>query len=302
VNFNFLNRGLQLGFIFSGVLGGGNLQKANIGGTKFDLSIDFFGIAVNSNDQVYDAQGERKDERLQSRKVQTGANLGYQVTDFQKLTLGAHAQYDQFSTSPTNTAPSFVVPVSTATLNPSIAYEYRRGGYSLVTGYAYFRRANWVAWGDPTGFDPSTRSYTKYSLGVSKDFYFQPFSKIHLNAAYYGGDRQDRFSMYRFGLFDETRMRGVPSAGVRFSELGMVRAAYSFNAFNLYRLAFYVDHAEGRTPTERTWAPTTGVGTEVNFPGPRGTMLKLGVGKGFLPQIYRGSGSVVVEFMVFKPI
>jgi hypothetical protein len=82
----------------------------------------------------------------------------------------------------------------------------------------------------------------------------------------------------------------------------MVRAAYSFNAFNLYRLAFYVDHAEGRTPTERTWAPTTGVGTEVNFPGPRGTMLKLGVGKGFLPQIYRGSGSVVVEFMVFKPI
>jgi hypothetical protein len=31
-------------------------------------------------------------------------------------------------------------------------------------------------------------------------------------------------------------------------------------------------------------------------------MLKLGVGKGFLPQVYRGSGSLVVEFMVFKPI
>ena len=56
VNFNFLNRGLQFGFIFSGVLAAGNLQKANIGGTKFDLSVDFFGIAVKSNDQVYDEQ------------------------------------------------------------------------------------------------------------------------------------------------------------------------------------------------------------------------------------------------------
>ncbi len=31
-------------------------------------------------------------------------------------------------------------------------------------------------------------------------------------------------------------------------------------------------------------------------------MLKVGVGKGFLPSIYRGSGSFVFEFMLFKPI
>jgi hypothetical protein len=31
-------------------------------------------------------------------------------------------------------------------------------------------------------------------------------------------------------------------------------------------------------------------------------MIKFGVGKGFLPQLYRGSGSWVLEFMVFKPI
>jgi hypothetical protein len=302
VNFNFLNRGLQLGFIFSGVLGAGNLQKANIAGTKFDLSVDFFGIAVNSNDQVYDDQGEHKDERLQSRRALTGANLGYQLSDFQKVTLGAHVQYDAFSSSQDNTAPTFVVPVNTTTLNPSVAYEYRRGGYSLLAGYAYFRRADWVNWGYGTDFDPAQRSYTKYSVGLSKDFYFKTFNKIHLNAAYYGGERQDRFSMYRFGLFDETRIRGVPSAGLRFSELGMIRAAYSFNLLNLYRFALYVDHAEGRTPSETTFVPTTGIGTEVNFPGPKMTMLKVGVGKGFLPQMYRGSGSLVVELMVFKPI
>jgi hypothetical protein len=92
VSFNFLNRGLQLGFIFSGVLGAANLQKAKIGGTNFDVSVDFFGIAVKSNDQVYDEKGERTGERLQSRAVSTGVNLGYQLNDFQKVTLSSHVQ------------------------------------------------------------------------------------------------------------------------------------------------------------------------------------------------------------------
>jgi hypothetical protein len=197
---------------------------------------------------------------------------------------------------------TFVVPVSTVSFNPSIAYEYRRGGYSWTGAYNYFRRANWQRWGDGTQFDPAAQSYTKYNVGVSKDFYVGAFSKIHLNAAYYGGQREDRFSMYRFGLFDETRMRGVPTAGVRFAEVGMLRAAYSFNVLNLYRFAFYVDHAEGRAPSLGTWQPMTGIGTEVNFPGPKMTMLKVGVGKGFLPTMYKGSGSLVIEIMVFKPI
>jgi len=97
-------------------------------------------------------------------------------------------------------------------------------------------------------------------------------------------------------------MRGIPSAGVRFSELWMTRVSYSFNLFDLYRLAVYMDHAWGRTPAAREWQPTTGIGFEANFRGPKTTMLKLGVGKGFLPGLYRGSGSLVVEFMVFKPI
>ena len=302
VNFNFLNRGLQFGFIFSGVLAAGNLQQANIGGTKFDMSVDFFGIAVANNDQVYDESGERTDERVRARQASTGLNLGYQLTDFQKVTLSTHVQYDAYLTSPGNTDPAFVVPVSTPTVNGAVNYEYRRAGYSLLGSYAYYQRATWEAWGYGDDFDPSSRSFTKYNLGLSKDYYFWTFSKVHLNAAYYGGQREDRFSMYRFGLFDETRMRGIPSAGVRFSELGMVRASYSFNLLNMYRLAAYLDQAWGHTPASSDWESTTGVGFEVNFRGPKTTMLKLGVGKGFLPTVYRGSGSWVVEVLVFKPI
>jgi hypothetical protein len=302
LNFDFLGRGLQFGFIFSGVLGAGNLQKTHLAGTKLDLSVDFYGIVVKSNDQVYDANGERKDERLQTRPASTGVNLGYQVTDFQKITANVHVQYDQYTASAGNTAASFTLPASTFTTSGGFNYEYRRAGYSLLGSWTWFRRARWQPWGDESTFDPSTRTYDKYSVGLSKDFYFEPFSKIHLNAAYYGGERLDRFSMYRSGLFDETRMRGVPSAGIRFSELALLRASYSFNLFDRFRLSAYVDHANGRTPDVSAWQPTTGVGFEVNFAGPKTTMLKIGVGKGFLPPIYRGSGSVVVEFMVFKPL
>jgi hypothetical protein len=302
VNFNLLNKGLQLGFIFSGVLGAGNLQKAKIHGSKFDASLDFYGIAVNSNDLVYDENGEQAGERLLTRNVSTGVNLGYQATDYQKITLGSHAQYDHFSADADHTSPDFVVPESGMTVNGGFNYEWRRGGYSLLGSWAYFWRADWEPWGDVEHFDPAARTYTKYDLGVSKDFHFNLIHTIRLNGNYYGGQRLDRFSMYRFGLFDPTRMRGIPSAGVRFSEVGMVRASYSFNLLNRYRLALYADHAWGRTPDDREWVPTTGIGVEANFPGPKTTMMKVGVGKGFLPRIYKGSGSFVFEFMLFKPI
>ncbi len=302
VNFNFLNKGLQFGFIFSGVLAAGNLQKAKINGSKFDASLDFYGIAVNSNDLVYDETGEQTGERLLTRNVSTGVNLGYQATDYQKITLGSHAQYDHFSPDEDYTDPAFVVPADGVTVNGGFNYEYRRGGYSLLGSWAYFWRSDWQPWGNTEEFDPDTRTYTKYDVGLSKDFHFKLIHTIRLNGNYYGGQRLDRFSMYRFGLFDPTRMRGIPSAGVRFSEVGMVRASYSFNLLNRYRLALYADHAWGRTPDERDWMPTTGIGIEANFPGPKTTMLKVGAGKGFLPGIYKGSGSFVFEFMLFKPI
>ncbi|HEY3384143.1 MAG TPA: sigma-E factor regulatory protein RseB domain-containing protein [Vicinamibacterales bacterium] len=302
LNFNLLDRDIQFALVFGGVLAIGNVQKAKIGGTKFDVSLDFFGLAVSGNDQVFDGQGERKDERVRSRPASVGVNLGYQATDFQKLTLSSHAQYDKYLDAPGKTSADFVLPVTTVTLNLGANYEYRRNGYSLLAGWSYSRRGDWQRWGYGDEYDPAARTYTKYSLGLSKDFFVNAFSKLHLNGAYYGGQRQDRFSMYRFGIYDETKMRGVPSAGVRFADLAMARAQFSFNLFNQYRLDLFLDQAWGRTTSRHAWDPVTGIGTELSLRAPMGTLLKLGVGKGFLPQIYRGSGSMVAEVTVLKPL
>jgi len=160
----------------------------------------------------------------------------------------------------------------------------------------------------------SPRTYAKYSLGVTKDYYLSVFSKVHLNAAYFGGDRLDRFSQYQFGLFDETRIHGVPSSGVRFGELAMLRGSYSFNVFEQYRFDLFLESAVGRdrdtsrplagggTAGRDPWEPITGVGVAFSLRAPWNTILRSDVGKSFLPERYRRTGSVVVQIMLLKPL
>ena len=157
-------------------------------------------------------------------------------------------------------------------------------------------------WGDARAFDARTRTFTKYDVGLSKDFAFKTFHTIHLNGTYFGGQRLDRFSMYQFGLFDATRMHGVPAA-VRFAELGMFRGSYSFNLFEQYRLDLFLERARGREPGSGSpWQGLTGTGVRVNFRAPRNTILQLDFGRSFLPTVYRGAGSTVVQILLLKPL
>src|SRR5438552_4635385 len=149
-------------------------------------------------------------------------------------------------------------------------------------------------WGTGT-FDASTGSYQRYDAGVSKDFLFAMFHTIHLSASYFGGQRLDRFSMYQFGMFDQTRMHGVPSA-VRFSDLAIVRASYSFNLFDQYRLDLFLDEARGRDRLfDNGWHSVTGTGVGLTLRGPRNTIIRTDFGKSMLPSFYRGAGSFVAQ-------
>src|SRR5439155_4319018 len=123
--------------------------------------------------------------------------------------------------------------------------------YSLLLNGTWFGRATWRPWGfrQAGGLAASTtspRTYAKYQAGLSRDFYLNPFQKIHLNGAWFGGRDLDRFGKYQFGLFDDTRIHGVPASGVRFGELAMARGSYSLNIFNRYRLDLFLDQAWGR--------------------------------------------------------
>jgi hypothetical protein len=129
------------------------------------------------------------------------------------------------------------------------------------------------------------------------------FQKIHVNGAYFGGRGLDRFSQYQFGLFDDTRIHGVPASGVRMSELGMARGSYTFNLFEQYRIDLFLEQAFGQDKERRTgWEPITGLGTALNVKGPWNTILRVDAGKSLLPSRYRTNGSTVVQILMLKPL
>jgi hypothetical protein len=306
LNFQFGSPNQQLAILFAGVLAAGNIQRSKIGHTHLDASVDFFGIAAPSSDRVYSAAGEAKAERVLNWPETLGFNLGWQATAFQKATLQYQFRFDGY-TRDTTTTDAFEVPSSTLTQGIGGAWEYRRGGYSLLVNGTWFGRGSWKPWGLGSGADPVTtatpRTYDKYQASLSRDFYLNPFSKIHVNGAYFGGDNLDRFSRYQFGLFDDTRIHGVPASGVRYGELAMVRGSYSLNIFEQYRLDLYLDRAWGRDdPGRGVWDPVTGFGTAVNVRAPWNTILRADFGKSFLPARYGSLGSTVFQILLLKPM
>jgi hypothetical protein len=302
LNFAFGSPDTQLAMLFGGVLAAINIQRPKVPHTPFDASVDFFGIAVPSSDRRYDAAGEHPAERVITWPLNTGLNLGWQYTPFQKATFQYQFHFDGFHAD-TTTSDDFVVPASTITNGLGGAYEYRRGGYSAVLNGAWYGRGRWTPWGAPGDLTAAGRTYTKYSANLSRDFYLSAIQKLHANGAYFGGQRLDRFSRYQFGLFDDTRIHGVPASGVRFDELAMARGSYTFDLLQMYRFDLFVERAWGRDfSASRDWQPITGVGTALNVRTPFNTILRMDVGHAWLPAEYRGVGSWVLQILLLKPL
>ena len=310
LNFRFLGRqDTQVAVLFAGVLAAGNIQRPKAIANRIDASVDFFAIAPPSTDRIFGPGGEREDQSLLTWPLSTGLNLGWQATTYQRLSGQYLFRFDGYVRDST-TADDYVTPTSTVTNGLGLLYEYRRSGYSVTANATWSGRLSWRPWGDPESLTATPASYLKYQTSATKVFYLGPFSKVIVNGAWFGGDRLDRFSQYQFGLFDDTRIHGVPSAGVRYGELAMARGQYSFNILDQYRMDLFVDQAWGRVRpngvpgvTEVPWEPLTGVGVAFNvrIPG-RVAFIRGEVGHSFLPDRYRGLGSTTVQVMLLKPL
>jgi hypothetical protein len=299
LDFEFGSPDSQLALLFGGVLALGNIQRPKLLG-PLDGSVDFFAIAVPGSDRVYDENGSREAERVLTWPLAAGGNLGWQYTSFQKAQFNYTFNFNGYLKDRT-TAEDFVVPTSTITHGFGAGWEYRRAGYSFVTNGAWYGRQAWDAWGAAGNVTKTPRTYTKYSASITKEFFLSLLTKARVNAAYYGGQDLDRFSTYQFGLFDDTKIHGVPASGVRYDELAMLRGSYSFNAFEQYRFDLFLDRAWGRLGHE-DWEGITGIGAAFNVRAPWSTILRAEIGKSFLAPRYRENGSVVAQILFLKPL
>jgi hypothetical protein len=300
IDFNFGNPDTQLAMLFAGVLAAGNIQRPQLGSTKLDGSLDFFAIAAPSSDRIFAAGGEAESERVLTWPMSTGLNLGWQATAFQKLSLGYELRFDAYVRD-TTTAETFRVPSSTLTNGIGGTWEYSRAGYNVALNGTWYTRGRWREWGAEGALQQTSRSYTKLSASVSREFFIDAFQKVNVNGAWFGGQDLDRFVKYQFGLFDSTRIHGVPAV-VRFAELAMARGSYSVNVFDQYRLDLFLDHAWGQEQDGDAWQRVPGVGAAFNLPGPWNTIVRADVGKSWLPDRYGSLGSTVLQVMLLKPL
>jgi len=293
----------QMAMLFAGVLAAGNIQRPQLFGVRnLHASLDFFAIAAPSTDRVYSQDGELEEERLLTWPLSTGLNLGWQATPFQKLSVQYQFRFDAY-VHDTTTSETFETPSSTVTNGIGVGWDYSRGGYSVGLNAAWFARSGWAPWGEPSDgtLETTSGSYAKYGASVSRDVFIDIFQKLNVNAAWFGGERLDRFVRYQFGLFDTTRIHGVP-ASVRFGELALVRGSYSVNLLNQYRIDVFLEHGWGRDDRIEDWQNVPGVGGAFNLPGPWNTIIRADVGHSWLPERYSTLGTTVVQVMLLKPL
>ena len=102
--------------------------------------------------------------------LSAGANLGYQFTSFQKLSAQYQFRFDGYLHDRT-TSESYVTPASTTTHGFGAGYELRRGRLFNRGERHLVRRASWRPWGPADAIVTSPQTYTKYSLGVTKEYF-----------------------------------------------------------------------------------------------------------------------------------
>ena len=232
--------------LFAGVLAAGNIQRPKLGGD-----------AVRRQRRLLRDRGSLVRPALRGlRGARGGAPAHVAAHDRTQSRLAVHAvpegerpvsvQIRRLRRAIRTTSEAFVVPASTVTNGFGGGWEYRRGGYSVVRERHVVLESSGGATGASSRIRRRARRYVKYSASISRDFYFNVFHKVHLNGAWFGGRDLDRFAKYQFGMFDDTRIHGVPASGARFEELGMMRGSYSFNIFEQYRLDLFLEQAWGR--------------------------------------------------------
>jgi hypothetical protein len=304
IDFNFGSPKTQMAMLFAGVLVAGNVQRPQLGSKRLDASVDYFAIAAPSSKRVYDSQGEIETERLLTWPASIGLNLGWRATPFQTLTLHYQFLFDGYVRDRT-TAETFVTPSSTVTNGIGGAWEWSQRGYTVALTGSWFARAAWRPWGAEQEDGSMARTpsrYTKYTASLSRDIQIDAFQRVHVNGAWFSGRDLDRLVKYEFGMFDATRIHGVPAA-VAFDETAVARGSYSVNVFNQYRLDLFIDHAWGREAAGiGDWQRIPAVGAALNMPAPWGTILRSDVGKAWLPDRYGSLGSISLQIMLLKPL
>ncbi|HEX8255554.1 MAG TPA: hypothetical protein VF846_20610 [Thermoanaerobaculia bacterium] len=278
-NFNLLNKGIQTNVFFAGVVLAANATHPNVGGTRTNIGVDFFGLGISTESQIFRGGLERPEERVTSRPMGMFVRAGHPFAQFGKVDVSFGVSHLSFGRAD-DTAASFVEPSSTFTFTPSIEVRYARRGWTMSASYDYNRRSNWEPWGNLSEYSPEQKTFTRFGAAIGKSFYLPRFQRIGVDFNYVDGQRLDRFSKYELGFFGAQRVHGVQSGSVRAEKMLIGHLSYGFVFSQQFRIEAFYDHAL-LDDTTAGWRaePIQGLGIAGQTVGPYGTLVRLDIGK-----------------------
>ena len=282
-NFNLLKKGIQTNVFFAGVVLAANATHPNVGNTRTNVGLDFFGIAVPTENKVYRGGIEQPGEAVKSVPLGLFLRAGHPFLQFGKVDVSVGVSHQTYQRAE-DTAANFVVPSDTFTVTPGIELRYARRGYTLSGSYDYNMRSTWEPWGDPAGINPAEisdqKNYTRFGASIGKSFFLPKFQRIGIDVNYVDGKNLDRFSKYELGFFGAHRVHGIQSGTVHAEKAIIGHISYGFVFSEQFRLETFYDHAlVDDTDSGYRREPFQGLGLAGQTIGPFGTLLRLDIGK-----------------------
>ena len=282
VDFNFLGTGSQVNLFFGGTYGQLAFSVPSVAKTRWQLGGQAFEIASSYNDRAFDHGREHYDQNIRQRPAHMAVWALRPLTSRVSFRIGYELDYTNLAASEL-TGASFVVPADQIVHSARLSLDLQRAGWNTSVWWNPGRRSGWRQWGRPGSidYDPSQIDFQRYGVTVARAHVINPKTVAHVEAAWMDGDDLDRFSRYSFGTFDN-RLRGYPSALIRYDRGAVVRTAVGYGVSRLIRIDGFFDtaavHDPGFGPGLRNY---TGVGGALEVPMFFGTLLAVEWGYGF---------------------
>lgn len=302
VDFNLLGTGAQLNAFFGGSYGQVAVSVPSLGGSRWQLAGRAFAIASSYNDRAFANGREQYEQNIRQRPAHASVWLLTPLTPRITLRAGYDLDYTHFAAADV-TSPAFVVPASQLVHGARVAVDAQRAGWNVSAWWNPAFRSGWRAWGIPGSghYASSHRNFQRYGLSLSRSAVMTPRLAGRLEGAWMAGTDLDRFSRYAFGTF-ENRLRGYPSALIRYDRGGVVRGALAWSAGPFLRVDGFLDTALVHDPAFGPgFRRYTGVGAALEAPAPFGLLLAAEWGYGLRGvNADGGVGTHVIRVSAFK--
>jgi hypothetical protein len=299
VDFDFLGTGAQVNGFFGGVFGRLAWAVPSVGGSRWQLEGSAFAILASYNDRAFAGGVERYEENLRQRPARLSVGAVRPLSARARVRVGYELDYTRLARGDT-TAADFVVPVSPVVHGVRVALEAQRGAWSAGVWWNGARRQRWPAWGFPDS-EAGGAGIQRFGASAGRGFVLSSRSVARLDAAWMGGRGLDRFSRYAFDGF-ENRLRGYPTAAVRYDRGAVAHGVVTWNAPGRVRLDGFLDVARVRDPGFGPRARTyTGAGAALEVPLPLRALASVEWGYGFQARGPAGeAGTHVVKVTAYK--